>query len=658
MEVNAVLLVLYLGLPALAWWRTRSLAWVVLSLAAAWAVTGSLISGLVDLGMGFNRTVLQFVVLAVLVAVVLISWIRPFRGAVPMSRQAIAVLAPIGLLLAALALITVVWTDGLAFLRPVGFLMGHATAEDNSRWLDFTAQWASGEVISQPVPTGGPLQLYMTLVGTAMAVYSETVLGGFNEVAIAANSVIFGEFFLVALMPLALAVLAETSFVAPTKSRGMVRASGFIPSPIVWTGSAILSIGALAVIAFGHLTLQFVLVVLGLWVATFLAQSPIPRARVVASAAAAAMMTVWVPLTIVAVAIFVGWITTYARRGWQRGVRAVDWIGVTILCIVALGLIQPLLSALTYVAFDSTASANVTLAGGVSSGVGFPALSTSVLFSAEGGTEQAGPILVSLALVAAITAALVVSRQSSMRPSRAYRAFAPLGLLAVIAVGIFVLDSWGSSNGPNYGSLKFAFMVVIIAIAACLPIGLLLLDGSEVAGMTPSRWVAVVGVVLVLSVDTLLPRAISEARPQVWSPPIPFDNTSGSYWYPAEVNGAPNQAITANPIACLYLPEGYSAPTAIVPSGLSDPQRVYACTRQLAGLGGLDTQAQDVVAWLRREWLTNTPAWSDVYDGLSGLPAEVLDRPVILLDDGSNVKGIETLRSLLTRFPKDAAQAR
>ena len=27
--------------------------------------------------------------------------------------------------------------------------------------------------------------------------------------------------------------------------------------------------------------------------------------------------------------------------------------------------------------------------------------------------------------------------------------------------------------------------------------------------------------------------------------------------------------------------------------------------------------------WLRREWLTNTPAWTDVYGYLAGMPDEV-----------------------------------
>jgi len=86
-------------------------------------------------------------------------------------------------------------------------------------------------------------------------------------------------------------------------------------------------------------------------------------------------------------------------------------------------------------------------------------------------------------------------------------------------------------------------------------------------------------------------------------------------------------------------------------SQLSDAQRVYSCSRIIAGLAGEDDSAEPLIAWLRREWLTNAPAWSNVYRNISELSDSVLDRPVILLDDGSNVAGIESLRSLVNRFP-------
>jgi hypothetical protein len=175
-------------------------------------------------------------------------------------------------------------------------------------------------------------------------------------------------------------------------------------------------------------------------------------------------------------------------------------------------------------------------------------------------------------------------------------------------------------------------------------------------GMTVARWAAVALVAYLLVVDTIVPRALAASRPDQWSPPIPFDNSSGSYWWPADVNGEAVQPIARNPVACVYLPAGATAPSALLASQLSDAQRVYNCSRIIAGLAGADTTAQPIVDWLRREWLTNTPAWSNEYPNMAGMPDSVLDKPVILLDDGSNVIGLETMRSLLARFPVTAGQ--
>ena len=654
-RVNALLLAAYVAVPALAWWRVRSLAWVVIAIAGSAAVFGAGINFVIDRGIDLTRVHLQVLLLVLLFLVGLAAFLTRYRGRMRMSRQALRTLLPIVVLLVLFLIITMRWTEEFAFLRPVSFLIGNGEAEDNAKWLDFTAQWARGEGIEQPVPMGGPLQLYMTFIGTVMSVISQIALGGVNEVAVAANAVVYGEFMLVILMPLAFATLAEVKFAARRRSSEGRAKKAYIPLPAVWLGMLTLSVAALAVIAYGHLTLQFTFLVGGLWAATFLAGSRIPRARLLTSLAAAASMTVWLPLNVIAIIIIGAWIVVFVGRAIKGGLGAMDWLGAAVLALVAVGVFQPVYSSMDYLIFGSAAAlAPMGLGGSLPMSGGLPALADSILFAATGGTESAGPILVLAAAASAIAASLVVTWQPTRRRCEPYVRFAPLGAFAGIAVAIFVLDLWSTGDGPHYGSLKFSFMTAALALAVTLPIALLALDPHRAGAMTASRWIGVGGVLVLLSVDTVLPRAIAEARPTAWSPPIPFENPS-SYWWPAEVNGTAVQPIIGNPIACMYLPEGSPVPTAIVPSGLSDPQRVYACTRQLSGLGGLDAQAQPIVDWLRREWFTNTPAWSPVYDAFAALPDEVLDRPVILLDDGSNVRGIETLRSLLARYPKEAA---
>ena len=651
--MNALLLGLYVGLPALAWLRTRSLAWVVVAVAGSGAVFGAGINFAIDRGWDFTRVELQILVVIMLALVAVAAWFTRFRGDQRVRSQAFRVWLPILVLVAIFLIITMRWTEEFAFLRPVSFLIGHGVAEDNAKWLDFTAQWASGSGIEQPVPMGGPLQLYMTFVGTLMSVISQVALGGVNEVAVAANAVIYGEFMLVMLMPLVFATLAEARF-ADKPAFGQEHERGRIPTAALWLGMVTLSALALVVMAYGHLTLQFTFLAGGLWAATFLAASRVPRARLLTSLAAAASMTVWLPLNVIAIIIVTSWVVVYVVRLVRLGARALDWRGVALLGLVSLGVFQPVYSSMYYLVFASagTSMGPLALGGGIPTGV--PQLADSILFAATGGTEQAGPILVMAALASTIAAYLVVTWQPTRRRMEPYVRFAPLGAFTGIAISIFLLDLWATGDGPHYGSMKFSFMTAGLALAVTLPVALLAVDGRRVGVMTAGRWIGLFGVLMLLSVDSVLPRAVAQARPSMWSPPIPFSNPA-SYWWPAEVNGTGVQPISASPVACVYLPEGSPVPTAIVPSGLSDPQRVYACTRQLAGLAGLDAEAQPLVDWLRREWFSNTPAWSPVYDVFATLPDEVLDRPVILLDDGSNVKGIESLRSLLARYPKEAA---
>ncbi len=651
--MNIAFLAAYLALPAVAYWRMRSISWLVIAVAGAFGVFGALINFGHDRGHLFTQVELQWVLLLSLVCVVAVTFLWPLKSTgftqMAFKRQFLTIWLPFLVLILLFFYLTTFMTEEPGFLRPVGYLIGHGEAEDNAKWLDFTAQWASGSGITQGVPLGGPLQLALTFIGTIMAVVSQFVFGGINQVAVAANTVVYGEFLMAAFAPFLLAPLAEARFNGRR-----------IPVPLIWLGALVTAAAALVVINHGHLTLQFTFLMVGLWSAVFLAGLNVPRARLIVSLAAAASLTVWLPLNGVAVVILLGWLVYLVRDLLRRGIRSFDWISFGLWSIVTIGIFQPIVSSLNYVfgthfLFSMPPVAG-SVAGGVSTAVSIPqitvftGLADSGLFLASGGTEQAGPILALLAAVAVLSAGIYLSQIKSKIPTAVYRRFIPLGVMAFFAITIYTLDFWVTGTGPNYGSQKFTFLVVIVALSTTLPIALMLLDPAAKSRMSALRWIGVASVLLLLSVDSMLPRAVANVRPENWSPPIPFNNTSGSYWWPAEVNGTANQSIATNPVACVYLPPGASAPSAIVPSGLSDAQRVYACTRQLAGLSGSDTSARPIVDWLRREWFTNTPAWSEVYAGLASLPPEVLAKPVILLDEGSNVIGLDTMQALLDSY--------
>ena len=645
--MHAFFLVAFVALPLLTWWRSRSISWTVIYTVGSVSILGVGVNFVIDHVTPVTWLGLQATLLIALLIPAVVAFLLPMRGGAPRRRQFISIILPVLLLTGFLFVMTTWWTEIPAFQTPVSFLMGHAMAEDNAKWLDFAAQMSQGSPIEQLVPLGGPLQLFLVAVSTLMAVVSQVLYGGVNQVMVAGNTVIYGQFALVALAPLALAPLAEARIPRRRSSSHSAR----IPIPFIWTGALVLVSGVLMATAYGHLTWQFIAVIVTLWIATFLVESPEPRARLLVSLAVAAGMSVWLPMNAIAIVIIIGWLTVLIRRG-VRG-AGWDWIGLSLTLVVAMAIWEPLRSSLTFVTDVSLGAlggfGGAVAAGSVSRGPVF-AILDATLFAAGGGVEKTGPLLAALAVIAVVGAAVLWDLRSSS--IGAYVRLIPVGLVAGFLVVLQILDQWATGSAPHYGSEKFAFLVAVTVAAAGIPVALMLVSPNA-SGMTAARWVGVGAVVVVMVLDTLLIRSVAAARPQQWSPPIPFDNPR-SYWWPADVNLMADQPIAGNPVGCVYLPAGAKAPSGILDSGLSDPQRVYSCTRLLAGLAGEDAGAQPMVDWLRREWLNNERAWEGVYGYLAAMPDSVLDRPVILLDDGSNVIGLESMRSLLNRFPADA----
>lgn len=642
--IHAAVLVAIVAFPLVTWLRSRSFAFTSILTVASLSLFGLVVNFLSNFIAPVTWGVLQAFLVAAMAVPAAVALFSPPPQRGPLRRQIYAVALPVALLALLFLFVTLWWTTVPAFSTPVSFLMGHSLAEDNAEWLDFAALMASGQPIEQGVPLGGPLQLFLVGIATLMAVVSQVAYGGVNEVMVAANTVIFSQFALVVLAPLALAPLAEARL---PRGRGGVRPTR-IPAPVILAGALILVSAVLMATAYGHLTWQFVALVLVLWATTYLVDSPIPRARLLTSIAAVAAMTVWVPLNALAGMLLVGWLAYLVVRGIRH--REWDPLGLTLMVLVAVAVWEPMRSSLWFVTGSSLFASGGGIPGGVAASA--PVIKTldASLFAAGGGVEATGPLLMILAAVGAIGAAIVWDVRS--RGWSAYTRLMPIGLLAFTLLVLHVLDQWATGSAPHYGANKYLFLVVIVVASATIPLALLLLSPSS-KGMTAARWVGVGAVVVVLLADTLLIRSIAAARPEQWSPPIPFDNPR-SYWWPADVNGTADQPVSGNPVGCVYLPAGAKAPSGLLDSQLSDPQRVYSCTRLLAGLAGEDEGAQPMVDWLRREWLTNQRAWENVYRYLSGMPDSTLDRPVILLDDGSNVIGFESMRSLLSRFPADA----
>jgi hypothetical protein len=665
--LDIVFLAAYLLLPVLAFAWVRSLTWLAVGLSFGLAFGGAIISFTSQNGVVWDRRGLQFVLLGVLLAVAAAGFVARRLtwpgGNVSVRRQLLVVGIPmVMIVLAVIAVRRIADSDGL--WSAVTYFINQPVAEDNAKWLDFSAQLASGGPIEQAVPMGGPLQLLVVLMSTVALVLSVASFGGVNEVFVAVWSALFSQFGLLILVPLALAPLAEARVLVGARKRGLRPA--LIPWPVIWLSMLIMVAASLLVTRNGHLTLQFVFLSVGLWVVIFLGGPSSSRTRIFVSLAAAVSATVWLPLNVIAIGILVclaGCISWRLIRALKvsGGLKGFDWVSLVAVAFVAVTMWSPLLSGLIFGANIGTASAAGHFTpiggGGVRAAVGavLPRSDTFLeglqLFTANGGTAATGPILALLAGGALLLAMATLTRgEHGVGITRTQRLapFIPACSLVIYSSLLAVVDMWVTGSGPHYGALKMLFFVTIIVLSAALPFAIMGVDRRR-AGLTMLRAAAVMVVCYLLVVDGLLPRAAAELRPAQWSA---VTRVASPYWSPAEIkDGVADQTIARNPVGCVYLPPGAKVPTAL-PEG----QRAYSCTRILSGLSGMDSTAQPLVDWLRTEWQGNTGSWAANYDWMAGMPKDVLSKNVILLDDDSRVVGFESVGGLLSRFPKSAGE--
>lgn len=637
--LDLVVLAVVIASPIAAYVRVRSLAWVVVAFTASVAVIGSGVSFLIDWGHPWTFVGLQWALIVAMLIPLGVAFFSRRRVNAGVRHQLLAIALPMGVLAAFIMISRLGARSEAGGMTAVGLFIKNVAGEDNAKWLDFTAQLVQGGDIIQGVPLGGPLQLLVVAVATALAVASQAILGGVNEVFVASNSVVYSEFGLIILAPLALAPLAEARF--RLRQRDGDIKSRFLPTPFIWVSALVLATANTAATNFGHLTFQWVTLVVALWVIVWLVPGDMRHASLLTGVAVISSAIVWFPMMPVslilgvALALWVAWRTIRATR-WAD----VDWFGIALLIVIAAFMAKSTKSTLLYMTDQPSAMSSVV--GGARGVIAAVRVPTLDLLTSQGGTEVTGPVIALLAGISAVVGGIFLIRQRWRDTSfRRFLRLSPLVLLVAYAMGLSLLGTWWAGVGPAYGGHKVTFMVSIVAIAATLPLALAYIGGSVTTMSLPS-WIAIAAVVYLLAVDSLLPRAMTLLSPQRWPDSVTVET---DFWWPAEVRAEADQPIIDSPIACAYFPQGSQGPTAL-PNG----QTSYSCTRILAGLSGADSQAQPLVDWARREWLTNEAAWTAAWPDLVKMPDFVRQKQIIIMDEYNNVIGFETVQSMLDRY--------
>ena len=637
--VDVLLLIAFIALPIAAWWVSRSLLFVSVWLGLGIGVAGNLVQGSIALGLPWNVRGLQILVVLVMAAVLGMAWWRRSRAdAGSLVRQLVMIVLPAVVIGAYLLAMRLLAPDSPGPLSVVGYLINHPQAEDNAKWLHLSAQLADGREIAFSGYAGGPLLLVMSVMAALVSVLSLVLLGGVNQVAVAANTVVGTQFLLIALVPFAFAVFAEKKVAlgAALRSGSNSRNRTYVPAVLVWVSMLVVALASAIITSYGHLSLQFVFLVLVGWLTVFV-MTPSRWLRLAATLTVVTTASVWLPMTAVAIALALLLLAWVIRDRWWWGLAAV-------LVTVVVASDAMLSSTLYLLGIDVTSIPVVgsVLSGAQGEGVsdlgpgpGGEVLATAHLFRAPGATEVATPLLGGLAVVVVLAAVWVMSRRGSVGWK-----FAPLLVLGGYAAFIAVMDSVTTASSPNYSLNKLLFAVVIVAIAAYLPVALMALDAPAVR-MTALRWAGAGAVVLLLTVDTLLPRAMSALSPLLW-PTI--DSSAPAYWSAAEVRDQGSQPLSSLPVACLFAPPVADAPTSL-PLG----QESYSCTRLLIGLNGLEGSMGGTSLLVQTDWFSQQSNWEDFKEAVAGDAALNPGRSVILMNPSGGLAGIAQLEDLVAR---------
>lgn len=632
--VDILLLAAFVALPIVSWFLSRSLLLVAVSLGLGVGIAGNLVQGTITLGLRWNVRGLQVLAVLVMLSVLGIAVIygrRSQRLMKSLPYQFLTIVVP-ALVIGGFLIIMRLMAPGTPGpLTAIGYLINHPQAEDNAKWLHLTAQLADGRDISFSGYAGGPLLLLMAIIATLISVLSMIWLGGVNEVAVAANTMIGTQFLLMSLVPFAFAAFAERRVPIPgTVSTDPVRDMR-IPPPLIWVGMLIGWVASAVVTSYGHLSFQFIVLVLAAWLAVFLTV-PQRALRLAAALTVITTATVWLPLTIIALVIAIAVTIWTVRQRW--------WLGLGLTLVTVLVAADSLVSSGLYLLGLDASSVPIisaVLSPTAVDDASFEGTSSEVIGSAHllrapGATEITGPLLGLVAALAFLASVRLLQRNRSLLLN-----FAPVLILGAYVAAVALLDAVTTASSPNYSLNKLLFAFVVTVSMAYLPVALAAID-APLSDMTAMRWAASGVVVFLLVVDSILPRALSAMSPLLWPT---TSSSSPAYWSPAEVNGSAEQPLSSLPVACLFAPPISPAPTSL-PLG----QESYSCSRLLIGLNGLEDSLRGLPIVLQTDWLSQRSNW----DELSYLVAEDAERApgrsVVLMSSTGVVVGLVPLEQL------------
>lgn len=590
---------------------------VVFQLLGTLAVSGLLLSaaesvlGLVTLA--FSESIVMIV--SSLVAVLLIARSKPVERA---PFQLLTELSVLGFSLITLGTFVYARIEAAPVLKSVFAGAGRiASAEDNAKWLNFASHVSTGELLNfKDGTTGGMAVLLMVCVAVAN-VFAQLLFGGPNVSGEAIQGVLGAHAFLTMIAPLALIPLVgpilrmiKQSQNAKSETTQKLHIAIVLVS---FVGAAYWITNALAAVsAFGHLSLEYIIVTLAFWLSAMLFVDPTHKFRFVfITFIGSGVGLVWLPLPGLSIAIAIVGTIVFARYLYRQKVFLFRDVTLYVLLANVFLTYWVTVPELSYLGAKTV-----------------PGVSTDLVI-AEGGAMVLGRfegVLLALSIAGFALLALIARRKKASLEPFVYPVVMILGFACAVTAYDFIVARVGF---PHYGTRKLDYAFTVVLVGVLMPI---VVCGMFIWTKAKSWLAAVLCLLFLFFIQGS--RTIRQATPVftvsmwTWFDWKAIDNPEATTKWFDKVNPTNSVQLSIDevPIACVQRDKG------LISTGISAQ---YFCTRFLISLHGDESDHTDVIVPLLQ------PATDKDIAKLKSFSKDYAKSPVLVIDqDGQIIEEI------------------
>lgn len=606
--LNVCLLLVALGSVIAVGILTKSILKAVSHLVGTLAISGLLLSaaesvlGLVTLA--FSESIVMIV--AAIVAALLIARSAPVERA---PSQLLIELSVLGFSLLTLGTFIYARIQAAPLLENVFAGAGRiASAEDNAKWLNFASHVSTGELLDFKDGTTGGMAVLLMICVAASDVLAQVLFGGPNVTGAAIQGVLGAHTVVTVIAPMALIpvvgpILRMVSNERNSRSEASQRLLIVITLFSFVGASYWLTNSLAAVSAFGHLSLEYIIVTLAFWLAAMVFVDPSKKTQfVLITLIGSGVGLVWLPLPGLSIAIAIVGTFVFARYIVRQHKSLFRESTLYVLLANIFLTVWVTVPELNYLGAKTV-----------------PGVSTDLVV-AEGGAMVLGRfegVLLVLSLSGFLLLSVIARRKKSILRPYIYPVVLTLGFACAVTAYDFVVARVGF---PHYGTRKLDYAFTVVLVAILIPVVVV----GIVLWTKAKSWIAAaLCVVFLFFIQGS--RTIRQATPvftvDMWTwfdwKAIDDPNATTKWFDAVNPSNSTLKSHEQVPIACVQIEDG------IISTGVTAQ---YFCTRFLISLHGDESDHADVIVPLLQ------PASGKDISKLKSFTKEYEKSPVLVID--------------------------